>query len=101
MLKILYQAKDRLLNFCVFLCWITYRRRIEERVKASNLGGSLTIFLAAFGVQFNESPFFIGSILILVVALTSLLLLKIKKWYHYYPVLLSLSVVVFYLFPFR
>ncbi len=82
----------------IVLCFITYRTRVPEWLKASILAGSLTTFMAGIGVQLNKTPIVIGLIMFLVSAISIFLLYKMKKkWYHYYAIAISIIAALFYL----
>ena len=82
----------------IVLCLIIYRTRVPEWLKASILVGSLTTFMAGFGVQLYKTPIVVGLVMFLVSAVgVFLLFLMKKKWYHYYALVISVIAALIYL----
>lgn len=82
----------------MLLCFIVYRTKTREWLKASVLTGSLTAFMIGIGVQLFGNPIIVGLIMFAVVATGVFLLHKMKKqWYHYYSIVISIIATLFYL----
>ena len=56
------------------LCFIIYRTKTREWLKASVLTGSLTTFMIGIGVQLFEKPIIVGLIMFVVVSIIIFLL---------------------------
>ncbi|MGD9676939.1 MAG: hypothetical protein AB7V16_01055 [Vulcanibacillus sp.] len=82
----------------IIFCFIIYRTRIYDWLKASMLTGSLTTFMVGIGVQLFQTPIIVGLIMFLVAAIGVFLLRRMKKkWYHYYAIVISIIAALFYL----
>jgi len=82
----------------MLLCFIIYRTKTRDWLKASVLTGSLTTFMIGTGVQLFEKPIIVGLIMFAVVAISVFLLHRMKKqWYHYYSIVISIIATLFYL----
>ena len=82
----------------IVLCFITYRTRVPEWLKASILAGSLTTFIVGIGVQLYATPIIAGLVALLAVGAAIYMLHKMnKKWYHYYAIAISIIAALFYL----
>ncbi|WP_027107858.1 hypothetical protein [Lacticigenium naphthae] len=84
----------------IVFCFIIYRSRIGEWLKASVLTGSLTTFMATVGVQLFEYPIIVALFMVLAVVISLFLLRKMKKaWFHYYAIAISIIASLYYLWP--
>lgn len=82
----------------IVFCFIIYRTKIHDWLKASILSASLTAFIVAIGVQSYRTPIIAYLVMFLAAAIGVFLLYKMKKkWYHYYAIALSIIAALFYL----